>query len=63
MVAALAHATMQQLPLSEALRLAVAAGTATAAMGGSSVAGLPAIEKLLQQVVIEPVGEPVQVDR
>jgi 1-phosphofructokinase len=62
MVAALAHATMKQLPLSEALRLAVAAGTATAAMGGSSVAGLPAIERLLEQVVIEPVGEPVQVD-
>jgi len=32
-------------------------------MGGSSVAGLPAIQKLLAQVVVEPVGEPVQVER
>jgi 1-phosphofructokinase len=57
MVAALACAILNQLPLAEALRLAVAAGAATTALSGSSVAGLQAIQKMLPDVLIEAIHE------
>ena len=61
MVAALAYAILNQLPLAEALRLAVAAGAATTAMSGSSVAGLQTIWELLPKVLIEAIREPARV--
>jgi 1-phosphofructokinase len=53
MVAALAHGIKRNLPFYEALRLATAAGAATAAREGSSVADLKTIEDLFPQVVME----------
>jgi 1-phosphofructokinase len=53
MVAALAHAMVTDLPTEEALRLAIAAGTATVAMRGSNVAGRDLIDQVLPQVLID----------
>ena len=58
MVAALAYAMLNRLPFGEALRLAVAAGTATAAMSGSNVAGRGLIDEILPRVTVEEVAEP-----
>ncbi len=52
MVAALAYAMLEHLPLENAVPLAVAAGTATVAMPGSEVAGRDSIEKLLPEVEV-----------
>ncbi len=52
MVAALAYAMLKDLPFKEAVRLAVAAGTATAGMSGSGVAGREPIEELLPRVEV-----------
>jgi 1-phosphofructokinase len=61
MVAALAYAILKRMPFIEALRLATAAGAATAAAEGSSVADLHAIESLLSQVVIKETTEAAEV--
>ncbi len=53
MVAALAYAMEKNLPPLEAMRLAVAAGTATAIMRGSNVAERDLIDQVLAQVSIE----------
>ncbi len=56
MVAAFACAMLDELTLVEALRLATAAGAATAAMSGSSVAGREMVYELLPQVEVNPVA-------
>jgi 1-phosphofructokinase len=53
MVAALAYALLRRLPPGEALRLAAAAGAATATMRGSAVADFQLIRDFLPRVVIE----------
>jgi 1-phosphofructokinase len=58
MVAVLACAMINGLPFAEALRHAVAAGTATAAMTGSSVAGRGLIHEFLPRVVVKEVAKP-----
>ena len=58
MVAALAWALTGGAACAEALRRAVAAGTASAALSGSRVATLESIEELLPQVVLESVDLP-----
>jgi len=50
MVAAFAYALMKKLPLAEALRLATAASTATAAVNGSKVGDLEVIRDFLPKV-------------
>lgn len=57
MTAALACALAGGAEFAEALRLATAAGAATAASGGSSVASRIAIEALLGQVQVGELGE------
>ena len=57
MTAALACALASGTAFPEALRLATAAGAATAACGGSSVASRAAIEALLEQVEVSELDE------
>ena len=52
-LAGLACAMIKGLPFNEALRLASAAGTATAAMDGSEAAGLAPARESLPQVIFE----------
>lgn len=61
MVAALAYAMVKNLPSAEALRLAVAAGTATVAMCGSNVAGRDLIDEFLPRVVVEEMRQAVRI--
>ena len=56
MVAALVHALLNNLPEDEALRLAAAAGSATASLSGSSVADLKLIQEFLPRIEVERVG-------
>jgi 1-phosphofructokinase len=58
MVAALAYAMIGNLPFREAVRLAVAAGTATVAMSGSTVAGRDLIDEFLPKVTAEAAEAP-----
>jgi 1-phosphofructokinase len=53
MVAAFAYALMKNLPPGEALRLATAAGTATAALSGTRMADSELIRETLTRVVLE----------
>lgn len=57
MAAAFAFALASGLAFPEALRLAAAAGTATAASGGSSVASRAAIYALLPEVELTDLDE------
>lgn len=61
MVAALAWCVLRQASFEEAFALAVAAGTATAAMNGSGTAELPLVRNLLAQVHVERLEEPAEV--
>jgi 1-phosphofructokinase len=63
MVAALAYAMVMDLPSAEAIRLAVAAGTATVAMRGSDVAGRDLIDQVLPRVLIEEQDQSMRVGR
>jgi 1-phosphofructokinase len=63
MVAALAYATLMDLPSAEAIRLAVAAGTATVGMHGSDVAGRDLIDQVLPRVSIEEQDRSMRVGR
>jgi len=56
MVAALVYALLNNLPDDEALRLATAAGSATASLSGSSVANLKLIQEFLPRIRVERVG-------
>jgi 1-phosphofructokinase len=57
MVGALAYAMVKNLAPAEAIRLAVAAGTATVAMRGSNVAGRDLIDQVLPRVFVEEQGQ------
>ena len=57
LVAAFAYAMVKGLEFDEAVRLATAMGAATAAAGGSSVAGMDAVRALLPQVALSRLGE------
>jgi 1-phosphofructokinase len=59
MVAALAWSMIRELPFEEAVRLAGAAGTATAAMNGSGIGELAEIYDLAPLVRLERIAEPV----
>jgi 1-phosphofructokinase len=52
LVAAFAYAMVEDLEFDAAVRLATAMGAATAAAGGSSVAGMDAVRALLPQIVL-----------
>ncbi len=52
LVAAFAYAMVEDLEFDAAVRLATAMGAATAAAGGSSVAGMDAVRAMLPQVVL-----------
>jgi 1-phosphofructokinase len=60
MVAALAWSMIRELPFEEAVRLAAAAGTATAAMNGSGIGELVEIRDLALRVRLERIAEPVE---
>jgi 1-phosphofructokinase len=53
MVAALVYALLKDLPEEESLRLATAAGSATASMSGSSVADFKLIQEFLPRIQME----------
>jgi 1-phosphofructokinase len=53
MVAALVYALLRDLPEEESLRLATAAGSATASMSGSSVADFKLIQEFLPRIQME----------
>jgi 1-phosphofructokinase len=55
MVAIMAHATVEGIPLRETFRMAVAASAATVAMEGTKVADLAAVQALIPQVILEDV--------
>ena len=56
MVAALIYSLLNNLPEDEALRLATAAGSASASLSGSSVADLKLIQEFLPRIEMERVG-------
>jgi 1-phosphofructokinase len=56
MVAALVYAMLKNLPEDESLRLATAAGSATASMSGSSVADFKLIQEFLPRIQMERLG-------
>ena len=57
LVAAFAYAMVDGLEFDAAVRLATAMGAATAAAGGSSVAGMDAVRAMLPRIVLTPVDE------
>ncbi len=57
LVAAFAYAMVEGLEFDAAVRLAAAMGAATAAAGGSSVAGIDAVRAMLPQIVLTPLDE------
>jgi 1-phosphofructokinase len=57
LVAAFAYAMVEDLEFDAAVRLATAMGAATAAAGGSSVAGMDAVRAMLPQVVLTRLDE------
>ncbi len=58
MVAALALAMIREVPLPDALRMATAAGSASATLEGSEVADLDAVNEFLPKVTIESMDLP-----
>jgi fructose-1-phosphate kinase PfkB-like protein len=54
---------VNNLPTAEAVRLAVAAGTATVAMRGSNVAGRDSIDQVLPRVLIEEQDQGIAIGR
>ena len=57
LVAAFAYAMVEDLEFDAAVRLATAMGAATAAAGGSSVAGMDAVRAMLPQIVLTRLDE------